>query len=78
MQRDRYEAAMKKKGKELPYKVNPDQERQSAENLQPAAAAQGKDPKKDPKKQKCNNFMNGGACKYGKDCWFRANTPGHP
>ena len=80
LKRDKWEQAWIASGKTLPY------DRTEAHAAAAAKSADGapggpkgtKGKGKGKGEQKCYRFMATKECPFGKDCWNRANTPGHP
>ena len=81
LKRDRWEEAWIASGKKLPYERTEAHAAAAAKSVE-AAPGGGKGNKgkgKGKGEQKCWRFLvRGETCPCGKDCWHRANAPGHP
>ena len=87
LSRDKYEQALEKAGKLIPYARTPAQAQAAAANVKAANGGttprsekgKGKSNKgkgKDP--QPCWHWTNQKSCPFGANCRFKAITPGHP
>ena len=80
LKRDKWEQAWVASGKMLPYDRTEAHAAAAAKTVDgaPGGAKPTKGKGKGKGDQKCHRFMATKECPFGKDCWNRANTPGHP
>ena len=86
--RDKYEQALEKAGKTIPYARTPAQAQAAAANVKAANGGvtprsekgngKGKKGGKGKEPQPCWNWTSNKSCPFGANCKFKAITPGHP
>ena len=80
VKRDKWEQAWEASGRTLPYERTEAHAAAAAKNVDgaPGGTKPTKGKGKGKSDGKCYRFMATKECPFGKDCWNRANTPGHP